>query len=38
MGAFYVSIIFLGILLIIGSLFFIVMDKVNGKDFFKELD
>lgn len=38
MGAFYVSIIFLGILLIIGSLFFIVMDKVNGKDFFKEFD
>ncbi len=38
MGAFYVSIIFLGILLIIGSLFFIAMDKVNGKDFFKEFD
>lgn len=38
MGAFYVSIIFLGILLVIGSLFFIAMDKVNGKDFFKEFD
>ncbi len=38
MGAFYVSIIFLGILLIIGSLFFIAMDKVNGKEFFKEFD
>lgn len=38
MGSFYVTIIFLGILLIIGSLFFIAMDKVNGKDFFKEFD
>lgn len=38
MGAFYVSIIFLGILLVIGSLFFIAMEKVNGKDFFKEFD
>lgn len=38
MEAFYVSIIFLGILLVIGSLFFIAMDKVNGKDFFKEFD
>ncbi|OPX44560.1 hypothetical protein CLHUN_15540 [Ruminiclostridium hungatei] len=38
MGAFYVSIIFLGILLVIGSLFFIAMDKVSGKDFFKEFD
>ncbi len=38
MEAFYVSIIFLGVLLIIGSLFFIAMDKVNGKDFFKEFD
>ncbi len=38
MGAFYVTMIFLGILLVIGSLFFIAMDKVNGKDFFKEFD
>ncbi|MDF2986664.1 MAG: hypothetical protein K0R50_2174, partial [Eubacterium sp.] len=38
MEAFYVSIIFLGVLLVIGSLFFIAMDKVNGKDFFKEFD
>ncbi len=38
MGAFYVSIIFVGILLIIGSLIFIAMDKVNGKDFFREFD
>lgn len=38
MEAFYVSIIFLGVLLVLGSLFFIAMDKVNGKDFFKEFD
>jgi predicted RND superfamily exporter protein len=38
MEAFYVCIIFLGVLLVIGSLFFIVMDRVNGKDFFKEFD
>jgi len=38
MEALYVSIIFLGSLLVIGSLFFIAMDKVNGKDFFKEFD
>lgn len=38
MGAFYVSIIFVGILLVIGSLIFIAMDKVNGKDYFKEFD
>ncbi len=38
MGAFYVSIIFIGILLVIGSLIFIAIDKVNGKDYFKEFD
>ena len=38
MEAFYVSIIFLGIILVIAALFFIIMDKVNGKDFFKEFD
>lgn len=38
MNAFFVSMIFLGVLLILGSLFFIVMDRVNGKDFFKEFD
>ena len=38
MGAFYVSMIFLGILLVIGSLFFIALDRANGKDFFKEFD
>ncbi|HEY5583624.1 MAG TPA: DNA-binding response regulator [Ruminiclostridium sp.] len=38
MEAFYVSIIFLGGLLVIGSLLFIVMDRVSGKDFFKEFD
>lgn len=38
MEAFYVSIIFLGVLLVIGSLFFIAMDRVNGKDFFIEFD
>ncbi len=38
MGAFYVSIIFVGILLVIGSLIFIAVDKVNGKDYFKEFD
>lgn len=38
MEAFYISIIFLGIILVIGSLFFIIMDRVNGKDFFKEFD
>lgn len=38
MNAFYVSIIFLGVILVIAALFFIIMDKANGKDFFKELD
>lgn len=38
MEAFYVSIIFLGVILVIGSLFFIAMDKANGKDFFQEFD
>lgn len=38
MEAFYISMIFLGVLLVIGALFFIAMDKVNGKDFFKEFD
>ena len=38
MEAFYVSIIFLGIILVVAALFFIIMDKVNGKDFFKEFD
>jgi len=38
MEAFYVCIIFLGVLLVFASLFFIVMDRVNGKDFFKEFD
>ncbi|MHB8064768.1 MAG: DUF6115 domain-containing protein [Ruminiclostridium sp.] len=38
MEAFYVCIIFLGVLLVIASLFFIAMDRVNGKDFFKEFD
>ncbi len=38
MEGFYISIIFLGILLIAGSLFFILMDRVNGKDFFQEFD
>lgn len=38
MDAFFVSIIFLGVLLVSGALFFIVMDRVNGKDFFKEFD
>lgn len=38
MEAFYVCIIFLGIILVIAALFFIIMDKVNGKDFFKEFD
>jgi hypothetical protein len=38
MVAFYVCIIFLGILLVIASLFFIIMDRANGKDFFKEFD
>lgn len=38
MEAFYVTIIFLGVLLVIVSLFLIVMDRVNGKDFFKEFD
>lgn len=38
MEAFFISIIFLGIILIIGSLFFILMDRVNGKDFFQEFD
>lgn len=38
MEAFYVCIIFLGIILVIASMFFIIMDKVNGKDFFKEFD
>lgn len=30
--------IFLGAILVLVSLFFIAMDKVNGKDFFKEFD
>ncbi len=38
MEAFYVSIIFLGVILVVAALFFIIMDKVNGKDFFKEFD
>ena len=38
MEAFYVCIIFLGILLVLVSLFFIIVDRVNGKDFFKEFD
>ena len=38
MEALYVSIIFLGIILVVAALFFIIMDKVNGKDFFKEFD
>ncbi|WP_244648362.1 hypothetical protein [Ruminiclostridium herbifermentans] len=38
MEAFYVSIIFIGSILVIAALFFIIMDKVNGKDFFKEFD
>ncbi len=38
MEAFYVCIIFLGVLLVIVALFFIAMDRVNGKDFFKEFD
>lgn len=38
MEAFYVCIIFLGVLLILVSLFLIMMDRVNGKDFFKEFD
>lgn len=38
MEAFYVCIIFLGVLLVMASLFFIIMDRVNGKDFFKEFD
>lgn len=38
MEAFFISVIFLGVLLVIGALFFIAMDKVSGKDFFKEFD
>jgi len=38
MEAFYVCIIFLGVLLVIASMFLIIMDRVNGKDFFKEFD
>jgi ATP/maltotriose-dependent transcriptional regulator MalT len=38
MEAFYVCIIFLGVLLVIASIFLIIMDRVNGKDFFKEFD
>jgi len=38
MEAFYVSIIFLGVLLVIVALIFIAIDRVNGKDFFKEFD
>lgn len=38
MEAFYITMIFFGVLLVIGALFFIAMDKVNGKDFFKEFD
>jgi len=38
MEIFYIIIILLGILTVIGSLFFIAMDKANGKDFFKEFD
>lgn len=38
MEAFFVCIIFLGVLLVLASLFFIMMDRVNGKDFFKEFD
>lgn len=38
MGAFYVTIIFLGVILVAVSLFLILMDRANGKDFFKEFD
>ncbi len=38
MGAFYVTIIFLGVILVAVSLFLIIMDRANGKDFFKEFD
>jgi ATP/maltotriose-dependent transcriptional regulator MalT len=38
MEAFYVCIIFLGIILVAVSLFLILMDRANGKDFFKEFD
>jgi hypothetical protein len=38
MEAFYVCMIFLGAILVLVSLFFIAMDKVNGKDFFQEFD
>ncbi|PYG89849.1 hypothetical protein LY28_00446 [Ruminiclostridium sufflavum DSM 19573] len=38
MEAFYVCIIFLGIILVVGSIFLIIMDRVSGKDFFKEFD
>lgn len=38
MEAFYVTIIFLGVVLVAVSLFLIIMDRVNGKDFFKEFD
>lgn len=38
MGAFYVTIIFLGVILVAVALFLILMDRANGKDFFKEFD
>lgn len=38
MEAFYVCMIFLGSILVLVSLFFSIMDKVNGKDFFTEFD
>lgn len=38
MEAFYVSIIFLGVILVIASLFLTVMDRINGKNFFEEFD
>ena len=38
MDAFYVCMIFLGSILVLVSLFFSIMDKVNGKDFFTEFD
>ncbi|ACL76365.1 DUF6115 domain-containing protein [Ruminiclostridium cellulolyticum] len=38
MEAFYVTIIFMGVILVGVSLFLIIMDRVNGKDFFKEFD
>jgi Response regulator containing a CheY-like receiver domain and an HTH DNA-binding domain len=38
MDAFYVTIIFMGAVLVAVSLFLIIMDRVNGKDFFKEFD